>query len=95
MHQQKVTGRFKEVLEAAAMLVSSKVELIGERKALMLTKGRTRDSKIEMMTLLHTEHDCVTEHITETEVDLEYYIHFLESHLRRERTSKNSDTPDV
>lgn len=36
MHQQKVTGRFKEVLEAAAMLVSSKVELIGGEVNLMV-----------------------------------------------------------
>lgn len=48
MHQQKVSDKFKELLGAAPILVSSKAELTGERKTFVLTKGRNHDNNIDM-----------------------------------------------
>lgn len=69
MHQQKVSHKFKWLLEAAARLVSyNKAELIGERKALMSTKGTICNNNAEVTSSLHAEHVHVKEYITKPEV---------------------------
>lgn len=67
----KGATQIQQLSEAAAILVSNKAELIGEREALMLTKGTIRDNNTEVMSLLRAEHDRVKEYITKTEVPLE------------------------
>lgn len=53
--QQKVSSKFEKLLEAAAILVSSKAELIGDRKALVLTRSKICDNNVEVMSSLCAE----------------------------------------
>lgn len=77
-----MSSKFKQLLRAAAIVISGEAESAGEIRALILTKGEVRDDDVEVTSPLHGTMWLCHRVYRRTEVHLQHDVHFLVSHVR-------------